>query len=124
MNIRILLFLLLLTSLFGYLEWGTDKHSFLFETEYVVLSKLLQEPLSVLHPFTIFPLMGQIILLLAIFQKEVKKTWIYVGISAIALLLGLMFIIGILSMNFKIVISTIPFLTVATMTIKRLRSTK
>lgn len=72
MKSKLLNFLLIVTSLLGYLEWGGDNHIFLFKAEAEILSKLFTDPLSVLHPFTLLPLAGQIILLITLFQK---KTW-------------------------------------------------
>jgi hypothetical protein len=52
----------------GYLEWGGDSHSYLFQAEVEVLSKLFVDPVSVLHPLTVLPLAAQVILLLTLFQ--------------------------------------------------------
>jgi hypothetical protein len=42
MKQRILNLLLIVTSLFGYLEWGADNRMFLFQGELEVLTKLLR----------------------------------------------------------------------------------
>lgn len=122
MIIKILIFLLILTSLFGYLEWGAENHSFLFEVEWDVLKKLFSNPKSVAHPFIFIPLLGQILLLITLFQKIPNKKMIYTGISSIGFLLMFMFIIGILSFKANIIISTIPFLLTAFFIIKNMRS--
>ena len=122
MKIKVLITLLILTSLFGYLEWGTDNHSFLFEGEWEVLKKLFTNPESVAHPFTFIPLLGQILLLITLFQKMPNKKLIYTGITCIGLLLGFMLVAGILSSNVNIIISTIPFLLTAFFTIRHLSS--
>ncbi|KXK47979.1 MAG: hypothetical protein BWX95_02234 [Bacteroidetes bacterium ADurb.Bin141] len=120
MKAKILSALLILFSLFGYLEWGKENHSFLFEAEYEVFSKLFTDTQSVIHPFTLIPLIGQISLMITLFQRSPHKRMIYAGIVCIGLLIGLMFFIGIISKNFKILISTIPFIATAIYTLRYL----
>jgi hypothetical protein len=118
MKSKILNILLVLTSLMGYLEWGKDNKQFLFQTEAEILSKLFNDPTSVIHPFTILPLAGQILLLITLLQKSPNKILTFIGIGGIGLLLGLMFVIGLISLNFKILCSTIPFLVLGFVTIR------
>jgi len=124
MKAKILNILLIITSLLGYLEWSGDSHSFLFQAEAEVFTKLFTYPASVLHPFTILPLLGQILLLVTVFQKVPSKRLTYWGIGCLGLLLGFMFIIGLISQHFKIVLSTIPFLTIALITILQIKKSK
>lgn len=121
MKEKLLNILLIISSLVGYLEWGTDNKSFLFEGEYEVLSNLFTNPEKAIHPFTIIPLLGQILLMITLFQKETNKILTYIGVACLGLLLGFMFFIGITSLNFKILISTLPFLATASYTIFYLR---
>ncbi|MEP0987673.1 hypothetical protein [Ekhidna sp.] len=124
MNIRLLIVLVILSSLFGYLEWGGGNHSFLFEIEYQIIVSLLSQPKSVAHPFVIIPLLGQLILLVALFQKKPSRILIYLGILSLTLLLGIMFAIGIMSENFKILISTIPFIITSILSLRTIRKRK
>ena len=107
----------LLTSLFGYLEWGTDQKMFLWEGEIDVLSKLITDPLSVLHPFTLLPMLGQILLLITLFQKQPSRWLTFAGIACLGLLLVMIFVVGLIGGNFKTVISTIPFLVTAVLAV-------
>jgi hypothetical protein len=116
--------LLILFSLIGYLEWGKTNHSFLYQVEIEMLSKLMTDPRSIIHPLTILPLIGQILLLATLFQKKPNKTWTYIGIGCIGLLLILMFLIGLISLNYKITLSTIPFIVFSILTIKQYRNIK
>jgi hypothetical protein len=75
-----------------------------------VLSKIFTDPASVVHPFTLVPLMGQILLLITLFQKKPSRLLAFIGIGSIGILLLFMFFIGILSFNLKILASTIPFI--------------
>lgn len=113
MNKKLLNAALILTSLVGYLEWGQDNSIFLFQAEYDILIKLFTDPKSVLHPFTVLPLFGQILLAITLFQKEPGKKLTFFGTGGIGILLLLMFAIGIMGMNFKVLVSTLPFLTIS-----------
>ena len=124
MNLRILNLCLILTSLIGYLEWGVDNHMFLFEVEFEILAKLFTDPLSILHPFVVLPLLGQLLLLITLFQKEPRKLITFIGMGCIGLLLGLMFIIGIIDLEIKILLSTIPFIVTAVLVVLSFRKKK
>jgi cobalamin biosynthesis protein CobD/CbiB len=117
MKNRALIGLLIATSLLGYLEWGGDNKTFLFQAELDVFKQLFSDPKSIVHPFVLLPLFGQLLLLIALFQKKPSKILIYIGISCLALLLGFMFFIGIIQMNVRIFGSTLPFLIVVILTI-------
>lgn len=117
MKLKILNGLVILTSLLGYLEWGADNRSFLFQAEWEVLRRLWGEPLSVVHPFTLIPLLGQVLLLITIFQKEPSKRLTYLGIGSLSLLLLLMAFIGMISFNYKILLSTVPFIFMAVLAV-------
>lgn len=123
MRAKIFNALLILTSLIGYLEWGTNNHSFLFQAESEVFSKLISDPTSVVHPFILLPFFGQIILFITLFQKSPNKIMTWLGMCGLGLLLGFMFIIGIIGANFKTILSTIPFLVVSVLTIRHLQKT-
>jgi len=98
---KILTLLLILTSLLGYLEWGKGNESFLFQAEIEIFLKLFTDPESVAHPFTLLPLAGQLLLFITLFQKRSSKVLIYVGLLGIGILLTFMFVIGLLSVNYK-----------------------
>jgi len=124
MKAKILNALLIFTSLFGYLEWSGDSKSFLFQAEAEIFSKVLQDPVSVLHPFTVLPFIGQLLLIITLFQKTPGKKLTYAGIAGLGILMLLIFVVGILSMNYKIFLSTLPFLSIAGVAIRDLRKKK
>lgn len=113
---------LILSSLLGYLEWGQGNKTFLLQAEMEVVSKLFNDFMAAFHPFTILPLLGQLLLLITLFQKQPSKVLTYVGMSCIGLLLAFMFFIGLISLNAKILLSTLPFLALAVLTIRTLRN--
>lgn len=112
---------LILTSLFGYLEWGVDSRMFLFQGEIEVLTKLYQDPLAAAHPFTLLPLFGQLILLITLFQKTPGKILTFLGLGCLSVLLLFMFLIGLISLNYKILLSTVPFIVTGILTIIEMR---
>lgn len=123
MKSKILNLCLIITSLFGYLEWSNDSKCFLFEAEYDIIIKLLSHPISIIHPFTVLPIIGQITLLYTLFQKSPNKIMTYIGITGIGILLWFIFVIGLISQNYKIIISAIPFVFTSIITFIQLRKT-
>ena len=117
MKEKILNLILIVSSLFGYLEWGADQKMFLWQGEWDVITKLFTNPLSVIHPLTLLPLIGQICLLITLFQKQPSKRLTFAGLGGIALLFIVILIVGLISSNYKIFLSTLPFLITAMITI-------
>lgn len=122
MKTKVLILATLLSSLIGYLEWGTDQSMFLFQSELDILRKLFSDPESVLHPFILLPLFGQFLLLISLFQKKPAKLLVFTGIASITTLLGFMFVAALLSFSFKILLSTLPFIVLGILTIRQLIS--
>ena len=118
MKSKLFSLLLLITSLIGYLEWSGNNHKFLYQAEIEVLQKLITNPISIFHPFTILPIFGQLCLIVTIFQSKPNKKLIYLSILTLGILLVFMFIVGIMALNYKIIISTIPFILVSFFTIR------
>jgi hypothetical protein len=116
MKSKILNFLLILFSLFGYLEWSGNNHTFLFEAEIEILFKLFVNPKSVIQPFIILPIISQFLLLFTLFQKKPSKKLTYISIFGLGILFVFMLFIGIISLNYKIALSTIPFIVVSLVT--------
>lgn len=124
MKSKIINLSLILTSLLGYLEWGKDNSMFLFQGEIDVISKLFTDPTSVIHPFTLLPLIGQLLLVVTLFQKKPSRILTFLGMGGIGILLLLMLAIGIMGPNFKIIISTLPFLVTGVLAIRHYRRNK
>ena len=101
----------------GYLEWGKSNNIFLYKAEKEILVKLFTNPSSVIHPLILLPLFGQMILLFTLFQKSPSKLLTLLGLFSLAMLFVVMLFIGLISKNYKIILSTIPFLTIATFVI-------
>lgn len=117
MKFKLLNIFLISSSLTGYLEWGNHNHVFLAEAEIDIIHKLFTNPQSAIHPLTVLPLIGQIILIITLFQKQPSKLYSLIGIYSLGILFVLMFVIGVMSLNFKIILSTVPFIATAIYTI-------
>lgn len=113
MKYRLLSIGLLITSLFGYLEWGKEQRSFLFQVEYDLFFGAPQGADSFQHPFVFLPLLGQVLLLISIFQSTPNRLLVLSGMACISVLMLMIFIVGILSANVAIAGSSIPFLFLA-----------
>lgn len=113
MHAKILNTLLVLSSLIGYLEWSGNNHLFIVEAEREIILKLFTDTNSVIRPLIIIPIGGQILLVLTLFQKKANKIMTYLSIAMLGCLLYLMLFIGIFSFNYKIIISTLPFLFIS-----------
>ena len=122
MKARVLNFLLLATSLCAYLEWGGKQHLFLFQAELMLFSKLMHDPLAVLHPMIVLPFIGQVLLLITLFQK--KPNWLYTILSLIFLgvLNVFIFVVGLLSLNMKITIASFPIIVISILILKQIRT--
>lgn len=101
--------LLLISTFIGYLEWGTDQNSFIVQSEWEVLKKVPEDPLSLLHPFILLPVAGQLLLLFDIIKKNKGKKLSVIAIVLMSLLYLMILFIGLLDMNFKKILSALPF---------------
>jgi hypothetical protein len=117
MKLKLLNTALILSSLIAYLEWGTSQASFLAQVELELISKLFTNPLSVLHPFTVLPLLGQILLLITLFQNKVSSKITYIGIACLGILLLFIGFVGCIGLNYKIILSVLPFISISIFTI-------
>jgi hypothetical protein len=86
---------------------------FLFEAEIEILSKLFINPKSVIHPFIILPVISQFLLLFTLFQKTINRKITYISIFGLGLLIYFLFFVGLISLNYKIALSTLPFIVVS-----------
>ena len=109
MKHKLLNFGLIITSLFGYLEWGQDNTAFLFQAEWDVMKKLFEDPVNIIHPFTLIPMFGQGVLISTLLQKKPSRILTYLGIACLGLLMLMVAFIGILETNFKMIGSALPF---------------
>lgn len=115
---------LIITSFIGYLEWGGGMHSFLIEVEGEILLSVFHNPKKVLHPFILLPFLGQIFLFMTLFQKPPAKILTVSGIICLGILFLFMLIVGCISLNWKISVSTFPFLILSFYTLVQISKRK
>ncbi len=109
---------LLLFFLIGYLEWGQTESTYIFRGELDVLQKLFTDPMSVLHPLILIPFSGQLILLFTLFQNIPSRRLTLIGLACLSILILVIFLIGAMGLNFKMLGSTIPFLITGILVLK------
>lgn len=109
---------ILITSLLGYHEWGTDNQYFIFQMEWEVITKMLDDVTAGLHPLILLPMAGQILLLISLFQKEPGRLLTYLGTGMLCLILAFIFLIGLLNLDIKVIASFIPFIVMVTLMIR------
>ena len=119
LNISLLLFFMI-----GYLEWGQSESTFIFHAELDVLSKMVSDPLSVMHPLIIAPFAGQVLLLLTLFQQTPGRMMTLMGLACLGALIVVLFLIGSMSLNFKMIASTLPFIITGILVLRSHRKPK
>ncbi len=106
---RLLTLGILVTSLFGYLEWA-DHSTFLFKAEYDILFHSDKSIESFVHPLILLPLAGQLILLVALIIHPKHFRLLFIGMALLSPLMLMIFLVGLLSLNVKILFSAVPFI--------------
>ncbi len=101
---------LFMAFLMGYLEWGKNRHAFIFQIETEILIKGFTDFKSIFHPLILIPFAGQLMILVTIFQKKISRVVSLAGLACLSTFMILLFIIGLLTLNFKVTGSTIPFM--------------
>jgi hypothetical protein len=100
---------LLFTFLFCYLEWA-DRSSFIFQAEYEFFFGGKDVVGSFSHPLILLPFLGQILLLITVFLRRPNRALSLTGLLLLCPLVFMIFLVGVLSLNWRILVSTIPFL--------------
>ncbi|MBN8653573.1 MAG: hypothetical protein J0L67_19240 [Cytophagales bacterium] len=108
----------MVTFFLGYMEWGADNRTFLFQAAAALLISLPSDLEGLLNPFVIIPLAGMIMLVITFFQKSPSRKLSLIGLACLAVFMVFLFFIGLISMNFKIALSTIPFLACAMLSLR------
>jgi hypothetical protein len=115
---KLLTFLSLLSFQLGYLSWGKGQTLFIFQGEAEIIRKGIANPMSVLHPFILVPFLGQLLLIITLFQKEPSKTLTFIGLGCLSMLMLMLLFIGVSVPDGKIFISALPFFVVAVLILR------
>lgn len=109
MTPRLINIALLITSMICYLEWGGGNSGFLFQLE-LELFKTDDIVHTFTHVMVIAPLAGQVLLLITVFQKTPSRLLTAIGIGLLSVLVLMISLVGVLGLNYKIFLSTLPFI--------------
>jgi heme A synthase len=112
MRQRLLNIGILLSFLVCYLEWGGGHSAFVAQVHYQVLVGK-PEAQNFVHPMIALPFLGELLLLFTLFQQRPSRRLTTIGIVLMSVFVLLLALIGVLSKNVKIGLSTLPFLTLA-----------
>lgn len=115
---RLLNIFLLISFLFGYMEWGKGYNEFVFQAEADIFSKSLNNLSSLLHPLILLPLAGQLILIYTAFLKQPPRFLSFLALACLSTIMLFIFFIGLLAPNFRILASTIPFMVTGALILK------
>ncbi|MCC7465055.1 MAG: hypothetical protein IT261_02235 [Saprospiraceae bacterium] len=107
------LLLTVITFFFCYLEWGAGQSAFLYEAALQVFSQRESAGDNFSHPLISLPFLGLLVLIYQAFQPKPNRRWVYLGLALPAILVLLILLVGILSGNGKVLVSTLPFLASA-----------
>jgi hypothetical protein len=108
--------LLILTPLMGYMEWA-DQHMFIYELEYDLLFNFREKQDAFLHPLILLPLIGQLVLIITLFQREPNKKLTFTGIALLSTIMVFLFFIGFIAKSPAIALYAAPFIVTAIITV-------
>ena len=102
-----------------YLEWG-DRSAFLFQmvSDVFVQSRATD---NFSHPAVAIPLAGLVLLFISAFLRKPRRWMMWAGSILPGLLVVFILLIGLLGGNWRIAVSTLPFIVLATSYIFRER---
>ncbi|MFN8155519.1 MAG: hypothetical protein U0Y08_14595 [Bacteroidia bacterium] len=112
---------LFLSFLICYFQWG-HQSMFLFQMEADVLLSEKRNLHNFSHPLIILPFIGQLLLLVPLFKKNFPLKFILVSNILLSLLVFMVLLSGVLSMNVKMVLSTLPFIFFTVLLVRAWRS--
>lgn len=103
---------LILAFMLCYTEWGQHYSAFIFQIQYEMLFNKGATSDALSHPLILAGLAGQLSLLYTTFTNG-RPAWLNMaGILLLGMIVLLFLLIGILSANGRIILSTLPFISV------------
>ena len=112
---QIINFLLWVSFLFCYLSWPPDHSMFVYEVVYEIFTNTKNVVSNFTHPIILVGFIAQVILLYAALKKDSNKKINTIGVILLCPIVLLFFIVGLLSLDYKIAGSTLPFLSATVM---------
>ena len=115
---------LVASFLIGYMEWGKDQKMFIFQAFADIFEKGLADPVTFLHPFILFPLVGFLGILYALFKSKQSRTLTLLSIGSMALIMLFIFFIGVFMGNVKMILYNLPFMVFMVLEVLALRASR
>lgn len=109
---RFLNFFLFLSFQICYLEWPPHNSIFVFQAIFEIFSKTENLVDNFTHPIILLGLITQLLLLLGALNPKMNKKINAIGILLLSLLFLLFLLISILSLNLKMFLATLPYLSI------------
>jgi hypothetical protein len=122
--IRLFNIALIVTFLICYLDFGHDGSGFVGQIEYSVIKNLNAEISALQNPLFILAFIGQILILISVFNSNHSNGLIFLGIKLLGVIVLLILIFGVFLLNVKMIVSTIPFISVVILYILKVKSKK
>ena len=110
MNNRLINFGLVIAFFLCYMEWGGGNSSFIFQAEHQILTQSEGWRSNFTHPIILAGLIGQLLLLYCAIRGNASKKLNWLGILILAPVVLIIFLAGALSMNWKMLLSVLPFI--------------
>lgn len=107
---QILNLALLIAFSICYLEWPPNNSMFIFMAEYEIFANEKNWVSNFTHPIIIVGFLAQLILLYCVFNKNASHKLNSIGVLLLTPLVLLFFVVGLLSVNSKIALSSLPYL--------------
>lgn len=109
---RFLNFLLFLSFQICYLEWPPHNSIFVFQAIFELFSKTENLVDNFTHPIILLGLLTQLLLLLGALNPKMNKKINAIGILLLSLLVLLFLLISIISLDLKMFLATLPYLSI------------
>jgi low temperature requirement protein LtrA len=119
---KVLNLALLLAFQFCYLHWPPNNSMFIYNVAYELLTNTNHLVDNLMHPIILLGIGAQILLLLGAILPDFNSKFNTFSVLLLGTLVLLFLVVGILSANFKIIISTVPFLGMAVLYFAKLKS--
>jgi len=118
---KLLNLLLLITSLFGYLQWGGGHHAFIWQAERDIFLRGVGHTDAMLHPFVLLPLCGQLLLLFTLVQRVPGRLPTLIGLGCLSIIMLFLLFIGIIARSPAIAFSALPFVITGVLVLRGMR---
>jgi hypothetical protein len=121
---RVLNIALLISFSFVYLDWGHDGAEFIWQLEAFTFIGPVPNLVLLANPFFILSFVGQLLLVISTIKSPPSRRMTRYGFAFLSGIVILVLLIGLIMMKGKMILSTLPFLVLASIFIVKSRHTK